>query len=85
MSKKQQIQKNIELSSKLADYLVSNPNIDNKLTGPASYVVFSSTDNNLNTLNTKLITSLLNEGKKVVKAEETTSKKMPWRLTFINP
>jgi hypothetical protein len=46
-----------------------------------SFVVFSSHDTKLNEANTKFLESLLDEGRKVIKAEETNDKHNPWKFT----
>lgn len=80
MSKAQQIKLNIELSDKLANFLVTKPNMLKKYTG-YSYVVFSSTNPTLNKLNDHLIEELLLEGNGVVKAMETGNISSPWEFT----
>lgn len=83
MSKKQQIDKNLKLSGELAQFLVENPYLFDKLPKNASFVVFSSKDNKLNKVNEKLLESLLDEGKEVVKVEETNDNNNPWKFTPI--
>lgn len=78
MSKKQ-FCKNLDLSSKLALYFVKNPNV--KIPEGASFVVFSANDKELNKINTQLYKKLLEKGARVIKAEETKSRKMPWVFT----
>ena len=82
MTKKIQFEKNIELSDKLATYLVSKPfkNKKHKYT----FVAFSAKDEILNRKNEKLIIQLIKEGKKVVKALQTSSKNTPWKFVFVN-
>lgn len=80
MSKKQ-IQKNIQLSEKLANYLAKNPEEVGKTPSDSSFVVFSIGDKNLNRLNGKLVKDLAKQGKSVIKAEETKSLKTPWVFT----
>lgn len=75
---KKQIEKNFELSEKLANFLAENPKILKK---GANFVVFSATDDALNRINSKLLKSLKGQGKKVVKAKETKSQKNPWAFT----
>lgn len=83
MSSNQQIKKNIELSGKLANYLAENPTFMDENSENTSYVAFSSRDDELNKLNTELLKSLLDEGRKVVKAEETKDKNNPWKFTQV--
>ena len=83
MSTKIQTEKNLKLSQKLAAYLVNHPDASGKLPADASFVTFSAGDNALNKTNSKLIEELIDEGKNVVKAEETNNSKMPWRFTAI--
>ena len=80
MSKKQ-IEKNFELSEKLAVFLGKNPNKMKAIPKDSSFVVFSATDKLLNKINEKLIKSLEKEGKYVIKAQETTKTKTPWEFT----
>ncbi|EKE14006.1 MAG: hypothetical protein ACD_12C00718G0003 [uncultured bacterium] len=82
MSKTQQFKLNISLSDRLANYLVTQPNILNKYSG-CSYVVFSYKNEELNKLNNQLIPGLKLEGKPVVKAQETNDLNNPWVLTPI--
>lgn len=77
MSKKQ-IEKNIQLSEKLANYLASNPKELAKRPNSASFVVFSACDESLNRLNERLARNLVSQGKNVIKAEETRDAKNPW-------
>ena len=83
MSTKTQAEKNLKLSSKLADFLVSHPEVSKKLPADASFVTFSVDDNNLNEVNQELIKELLEEGKHVVKAQETNNEKTPWEFSPI--
>lgn len=83
MSKQQQVEKNLKLSEKLANYMVTHPDILGKLPKKASYIVFSLKDKELNKLNSNLIDGLIEEGKKVIKAEETVDKNHPWKFTHI--
>lgn len=78
MTKKTQVDKNIELSEKLANYLVDSPAEVKKIRSKATYIPLSATDEELNKLNSKLANEALKEGKKVVMAEETGSKDKPW-------
>jgi hypothetical protein len=80
MSTKTQTEKNLKLSEKLADFLVSHPEVSKKLPDDASFVTFSAEDTNLNEVNKKLIKELLEEGKRVVKAQETNNEKHPWNF-----
>lgn len=80
MTKHQQVIKNIDLSQELMDYMVSHkvrtkPNY--------SYVVFVENDITLNKMNTKLVDELLQEGRKVVKAQKTTNPKKQWIFTIV--
>lgn len=84
MIKRQQIQKNLKLSIKLADYLAKNPNKESFMNKTVSYVFFSASDKELNKVNLKLAKSLANEGKTVIKAKETKDKKNPWLLIPLN-
>jgi hypothetical protein len=83
MSTKTQAEKNLKLSEKLADFLVSHPEVSKTLPDDASFVTFSAEDTNLNEVNMKLIKELLEEGKHVVKAQETNNEKHPWKFSPI--
>ncbi|MCH8821679.1 hypothetical protein IID23_04140 [Patescibacteria group bacterium] len=78
MTKKTQVDKNIDLSEKLADYLVESPSEVKKIRSNATYIPLSATDKELNKLNSKLVSDATKEGKKVVIAEETGIKDKPW-------
>lgn len=80
MSTKQQIEKNIKLSSKVASYIMDNPQVVSNVPEDSSYVVFSVDDQELNNRNEDLLVSLKNEGKNVVKVQETKNKAMPWNF-----
>ena len=84
MSTKTQAKKNLKLSEKLADFLVSHPEVSKKLPDEALFVTFSAGDKNLNEVNKKLIKELLEEGKRVVKAQETNNEKQPWEFSPIS-
>jgi len=81
MTKTKQLQKNLKLSQKLASYILSNPVVTKGLPGNASYVFFSSTDKKLNSANNEITKSLLIQGTAVIRAEETSNQKNPWKLT----
>lgn len=83
MSTKMQTKKNLKLSEKLAEFLVNHPEASEKLPKDASFVTFSAQDNNLNKVNKKLIDELLEEGKRVIKAQETKDSKTPWKFTSV--
>lgn len=78
MSKAKQLERNVQLSGKLAEYIAANPSVIKTMPKGASFVVFSHKDKELNKENNKLIKSLKSEGKKVVKAVEKDDKKNPW-------
>lgn len=80
MSTKKQVEKNIRLSSKVASYIVSNPNVVKKVPANSTYVVFSANDPELNKKNEQLLSSLKKEGKKVIKVIETKNKTNPWNF-----
>jgi Family of unknown function (DUF5647) len=81
MNTKTQAEKNLKLSEKLADFLVNHPEVSKKLPDDASFVTFSVGDKNLNEVNKKLIKELLEEGKRVVKAQETNNERQPWEFS----
>jgi hypothetical protein len=80
MGKKKQIEKNFDLSEKLANFFANNPK---SLKKDTNYVVFSATDKNLNRANSTLVKDLKKKGKKVTKAKETRSQNKPW--VFASP
>ena len=82
MSKQQQLEKNLQLSEELMEYLADNPSqFPTKKSGSVSFIVITKDDKELNKLNIRLIDSLRDEGKKVMKAFQTLDKKQPW--TFL--
>ena len=83
MTKIAQLQKNIKLSGKLANYLASNPSVIQNSSKSTSFVPFSATDKLLNVANKKIVKGLQSEGKKVIEANETKDKNNPWVFNFI--
>ena len=81
MTKAQQAKLNLELSERLMEYVTSNIKILKKYSG-ASYVIFSD-NSEFNKLNEKLIISLKQEGRKVVKAELTKDLDVPWIFRLV--
>jgi hypothetical protein len=55
--------------------------VSKTLPDDASFVTFSAEDQTLNEVNEQLIQELLEEGKHVVKAQETNNKKHPWEFS----
>ena len=84
MSKKKQIEKNLELSNKLALYLMDNPQELKNVPSGAEYIVFSASDKKLNEENQTILDSLVKKGEKVVKAIQTKSKSRPWDLNVLS-
>ena len=84
MSKKQQTQKNLELSVSLADFIAKHPNLSKTVISGASVVPFSMSDKKLNKENDKLVEELLEEGKKVVKAQEPKNHRNPWQFSPVS-
>ena len=82
MSKKQQLDKNMKLTTKLADFIATHPEVNKGIPSGASIVPFSASDNVLNRMNEKLIPGLREEGKIVVKAKETKNKKEQWEFNI---
>ena len=72
-----QIAKNLELSENLID----NPSRESCQN--ASYIVVTRGDFALNKENLKLASSLKKQGKKVIKATETSDKHNPWNFAFL--
>lgn len=83
MSKALQGKLNIVLSEKLANYLAINPQLLKKYKG-YSFVVISSKNKRLNTMNLGLISNLVDEGKQVVKAVEPSKPSLSWKFTLVN-
>ena len=83
MSEQNQVKKNILLSSKFSTYLEKKPEILDKISANAEYVVLSANDKELNKMNEIIINSLKKMGKKVVKVQETGKPETPWELTPI--
>jgi hypothetical protein len=81
MDKKTQAEKNLQLMEKLTKFLLSHPEIDDKLPKDASLVIISAEDTALNEINDKLIPGLLEEGKHVVKAQEIQSDANSWEFS----
>ena len=81
MSTKTQAEKNLQLMEKLTKFLLSHPEIDDKLPKDASLVIISAEDTALNEINDKLIPGLLEEGKHVVKAQEIQSDTNSWEFS----
>jgi hypothetical protein len=81
MSKKQLIAKNISLSEKLADFMAKNPKAMKKSKRSISYVMFSANDQVLNKANEKVMNQLLQDGEKIIKAEQINDTKNAWILT----
>lgn len=80
MSKKQQLDKNMKLTVKLADFIASHPEVNKSIPSGSSIVPFSASNDVLNRMNEKLIPGLKEEGKIVVKAKETKNSKKPWEF-----
>lgn len=83
MTRKIQTKKNLELSEKLANYIVNNPEAVKSLPKNVSFIVFSSEDESLNKKNEGFIKSVLAEGKNVVKAIQTKNKSNPWKFSQV--
>lgn len=82
MSKIKQLEKNLKLSGKLAEYIATNPKEIKNIPNGASFVIFSSGNEELNRENKELLKSLKEEGKKVVKVTENRNKKQPWTFSL---
>lgn len=82
MTKGVQLDKNLILSNKLAEYISKNPNTVAGFPSDASYVLFPAYDKRLNRKNTLLYEDLTNQGKKVVKAIQTKDKRNPWEFCY---
>ena len=81
MSKTDQAKKNMVLFEKLTNYMLENPDSVKNLPKVASFVVFTLHDKELNASNKKLLDSLIEEGNKAIKAEETEDFQTPWKFT----
>lgn len=80
MSNKDQAIKNMDLSQELAEFIAQNPKVVKNVPKSSTYVAFSSSDEGLNKANEKLISSLVKEGKRVIKAIQTNDKFNPWKF-----
>ena len=83
MSNKIQTQKNIDLTHKFIDYLMSATKLP-KLPKDVSFVPFSKKDQKLNEANEELLAALSKEEKPVAKAEEPKSSSGNWTITPVN-
>lgn len=83
MSKATQTSKNLALTQKFLNYLISAKDLPNYLSYSNTYIIFSADDQELNKLNTKLLEDVLAEGKNVIKVEETGNKKSPWSFVQV--
>lgn len=80
MTKQVQASKNLKLSAKVAEYIAKNPDSVKDFNGSLSFVVFSKKDVELNEVNGNLVKKLKEEGKNVIKVQQTSSKKSPWKF-----
>lgn len=81
MSTKIQFQKNIDLSGKFMNYVVSGKASVSNFPQGGSFVMFSAKDKTLNSANQKLVQNLTKKGQKVIKILETGNKTKPWAFT----
>jgi Family of unknown function (DUF5647) len=81
MSTKTQTEKNLKLSEALADFIISHPEVSKTLPDDASFVTFSAEDTKLNETNEQLIQEFLEEGKHVIKAQQTHNTAKPWNFS----
>lgn len=84
MSTDKQTTKNIKLSHKLTEYLITHPAISKELPYNASFVVYTENDEELNKPNDLLLKEFVEEGKPVVKAKETNDKNNPWMFSPVS-
>lgn len=84
MSTQQQIDQNIVLSLRLADYLVKNPEIIKNTPADASYVIFSYKFPKLNEVNSEMLDKMVESGEPVIKVEEIKNQKNPWNFTLLS-
>lgn len=80
MSRKDQAVKNIDLSRELAMYIAKHPDVAKKMPKSSNFVAFSAQDAELNKANEKLIASLVDERKPIIKAVQTNDKFNPWKF-----
>jgi hypothetical protein len=85
MSRKDQAIKNIDLSQELAMYIARHPDVAKKMPKSSNFVAFSASDKKLNQANEKLIASLVDEGKPIIKAVQTNDKLNPWKFFPVTP
>lgn len=83
MSNKIQTRKNIDLTHKFIDYLMSATRLP-KLPRDVSFVPFSKEDKKLNEANEELLETLSKEDKPVARAEEPKSSNGNWIITPVN-
>ena len=76
-----QAKRNIGLSEELMNYLIATKT---RVKSNYSYVVFVRNNTIFNKANSLLVKDLLNEGKKVIKAEKTNNSREPWIFTNAN-
>ncbi len=80
MTKQAQTSKNLKLSAKVAEYITKNPEMVKDFKGNLSFVVFSVKDSELNKANTNLVKKLKQEGKNVIKVQQTKNVDSPWKF-----
>ncbi len=85
MSIKEQAKYNSALSEKLANYLGKTPKESKNLPENAAFVTFSEKNTRLNKLNDKIVKSLVQQGKTVYKAKQTSDLEQPWVFEKVLP
>lgn len=81
MTKTKQLDKNIELSDKLAKFIIKHPQALRDIPDDASLIFFSASDQTLNKANEQLLASLKKSKQPIVRAQETGNKDAPWIFT----
>lgn len=87
MSEKQLNNSYLSLVEKLMKFIVHNGKGVKNLPKDASFVVFSSTNKELNNFSERILESTLKKHpeKPVIKAEEQPKSSEPWKFTAITP
>lgn len=80
MPKNIQLQKNLELTDELTQFILKHPDTQERLPKRVSIVVFSERDQALNKANEGLLKTLVEKGEKVVVAIKTRNKSRPWKF-----
>jgi len=83
MSQKEYIKIKLDLINKLAEYIISKPDLYKKYSD-CSYVIYIKSNYSFNAKNKRLIESLKREKKKIVRAQFVENNHVEWRFTTLN-